>query len=417
MIRDLGLATKVTEWLHWSSTARPSVGWLGGGRSDFRRARVTAGTSLRPYAGDPDPSVGASTTSLDDPNVPATDAHSLVVDNTAVTGVIPVGLYRPLAQPVATTGRFGGSRRIKRLTETREIRVRSTHRRRKFVARGGVLAGFGLAMVVYPVMGNVVEYHRNAAEAVPGVVLGQSPATGHALLGDGPSLIPTVLDLPTADESSLAYVVADTGYMYSPLLPNCVPPASFEGEINGQLPADHLCLLPDGKNYLRADAAQSFAQMNEQFKAEFGRSICIGEGYRSYGDQVRIKSLRGYLAASPGTSMHGYGVAFDLCGGDDKGAPKEWLEKKSDAYGFFNPNWAKYRLLEPWHFEYKPGTDALGYYDNWDQSSLGSWKGSGDGTAPATDPAPPTTPAVPDPQPTVAPVAPVVPPVVPPTKP
>ena len=138
--------------------------------------------------------------------------------------MIPTARYRPIAQPVANTGRFGASRRIKRLTETREIRVRTTHKRRKFVARGGVLAGFGLAMVVYPIMGNVVEYHRNAAEAIPGVVLGQSPTTGHALLGDGPALIPTVLALPSIDEKSALATVADTGYIASSLLPQLRPP-------------------------------------------------------------------------------------------------------------------------------------------------------------------------------------------------
>jgi hypothetical protein len=292
----------------------------------------------------------------------STDSLSLVADNAAVTGVIPVGLYRPIAQPVANTGRFSASRRIKRLTETREIRVRTTHKRRKFVARGGVLAGFGLAMVVYPIMGNVVEYHRTAAQALPGVVLGQSPTTGHALLGDGPSLIPTVLALPSIDNKSKLVTMADTGYIGSSLLPNCVLPATFDGEVNGRLAPDQLCLLPDGKNYLRADAAQAFAQLNEQFKAKFGREICLQQGYRSYAEQVAIKATRGYMAASPGTSMHGMGVAFDLCTGDDSGAPKAWFDATAAAYGFDNPDWAKFSKFEPWHWEYKPATDALGVY-------------------------------------------------------
>lgn len=273
---------------------------MAGARRIFG-GRVTAETSLRLYAGDPDPSSGHLSTNDIVVAGHTTDSSNLEPDNNAVTGVIPVGAYRPIAQPVEDTGRFGASRRIKRLTETREIRVRTTHKRRKFVARGGVLAGFGLAMVVYPIMGNVVEYRGNSAEAVPGVILGQTPTTGHALLGDGPSLIPTVLDLPSPDEKSLAYTTADTGYMASPLLPNCVLPATFDGEENGKLPATDLCLLADGTNYLRADAAQNFAQLNEQFKAAFGRDICLIEGYRSYADQVAIRAKRGCMAASPGT--------------------------------------------------------------------------------------------------------------------
>jgi hypothetical protein len=329
----------------------------------------------------------------------STGSLSVVADNAAVTGVIPVGLYRPIAQPVANTGRFSASRRIKRLTETREIRVRTTHKRRKFVARGGVLAGFGLAMVVYPIMGNVVEYHRTAAEAIPGVVLGQSPTTGHALLGDGPSLIPTVLALPSIDQKSKLAAMADTGYIGSSLLPNCVLPATFEGEVNGKLPADHLCLLPDGKNYLRADAAQAFAQLNEQFKAKFGREICLQQGYRSYAEQVAIKATRGYLAASPGTSMHGMGVAYDLCPGDDSGAPKAWFDSTAAAYGFDNPDWAKFRKFEPWHWEYKPATDALGVY------GTNAYSGAADGGTTIVAPTPAATaPASQAPVPTPAPV-------------
>ncbi|NTV39255.1 MAG: hypothetical protein HGA51_04765 [Demequinaceae bacterium] len=365
---------------------------------------MTADTSLRPYAGDPDPANRHVATSEISAAELFADSQFLGADDNAVTGAISVGTYRPIAQPVASTGRFGASRRIKRLTETREIRVRTTHKRRKFVARGGVLAGFGLAMVVYPIMGNVVEYHSNSAEAVPGVVLGQTPTTGHALLGDGPSLIPTVLDLPAPDEKSQAYTMADTAYIASPLLPNCVLPPTFDGEENGKLAASDLCLLPDGKNYLRADAAQNFAQLNEQFKAHFGRDICLIEGYRSYADQIAIRAKRGYLAASPGTSMHGFGVAFDLCGGDDEGAPLKWLNATAAAYGFVNPDWAKFRKFEPWHWEYLPATDALGFYGNSDAYA--------DGGQAAATPAPAVAAPVvtnPTPAPTPAAVAPVVP--------
>ena len=134
------------------------------------------------------------------------------VEADAVTVAIPMEAEVSVADIDAATLRMSASRRIKRLTETREIQVRTTHRRRKVFARGGVLASFGLAMVVYPVMGNVVEYHGNAAEGVPGVVLGESPTTAHALLGDGPVLIPTELDLPAIDPSSkVATVAADRG--------------------------------------------------------------------------------------------------------------------------------------------------------------------------------------------------------------
>ncbi|MCB2411631.1 M15 family metallopeptidase [Demequina sp. TTPB684] len=310
--------------------------------------------------------------------------------------------YRPIAQAPSARGAHQFSRRIRRLTETHEIRIRTTHRRRKVLARGGVLAGFGLAMVVYPIMGNVVEYHAGV-ETVPGVVVGETPTTGHALLGDGPSLVPTVIELPSVADQTQALAVASSAFTTSTKLPGCNMPAQFSGE-NGQLSTDQLCELWDG-NYMRADAALVLAELNAQFNAKFGRDLCIQEGYRSYADQVRIRGLRGYLAASPGTSMHGFGVAFDLCSGDDSGAPKAWLDENAAAFNFVNPDWAKYRKYEPWHWEYKPGVDDVGLYGEgyWSYgapdggSSDAGTSGSTGSTAPAA-----TTPA-PAPEPIVTP--------------
>lgn len=279
------------------------------------------------------------------------------------TGTIPtvaLETYRPVAEPPVDTDSIGPSRKIKRLTQTREIRIRTTHRRRKYVARGGVLAGFGLAMVVYPLMGNVVQYHSTVS-AIPGVVVGESPSTGHALLGDGPRLIPTVLEVPSDKEQTMALAANTEELQISDALPGCVEPASYAGE-NGMLSADQLCNLWDDF-YLRADAAIAFASMNAQFYAEFGRNICLSDTYRSYSEQVAIKAKKGYLAAPPGKSLHGLGLAVDLCRGEYTGAPGDWLDNNAEAYGYWNPTWHKTQVYEPWHWEYKIGVEATGAYD------------------------------------------------------
>ena len=344
---------------------------------------------------------------------PETPGHT----DEAATEAMPVQAYRPIAKPPSSRGATQFSRRIRRLTETHEIRIRTTHRRRKVLARGGVLASFGLAMVVYPIMGNVVEYH-SSVESVPGVVRGETPTTGHALLGDGPSLVPTVIALPSIADQTQALAVASEKYSTSNRLPDCNMPSDFAGT-NGQLASGQLCKLWGTDNYLRADAALALAELNAQFKAKFGRSLCIQQGYRSYADQVRIRALRGYMAASPGTSMHGWGLAIDLCSGDDSGAPKAWLDANASAFSFENPAWAKYRKFEPWHWEYKPGVDAVTSYGDsyWtdgggsDGGSTSSGTSTGSATPPkATAPvAPPkaTAPAAPAPIVTPAP-APVV---------
>jgi len=315
--------------------------------------------------------------------------------DTSATEVMPVQDYRPIAKPPSSRGSTHFSRRVRRLTETHEIRIRTTHRRRKVLARGGVLAGFGLAMVVYPIMGNVVEYH-SPVQAVPGVVVGEAPTTGHALLGDGPRLIPTVIVLPSVDDQTQALAVANEKFNTSSRLPDCQMPAAFGGE-NGQLSSDQLCKIWGKDNYLRADAALALAELNAQFKAKFGRDLCVGQGYRSYADQVRIKAKRGYFAASPGTSMHGWGLAIDLCRGDDRGAPKEWLDANGAAFNFENPGWAQYRLYEPWHWEYVPGVNEVknnpdNYWDDAGAPDGGNSSTAPEKTAPATK-----TPVAPDP--------------------
>ena len=45
------------------------------------------------------------------------------------------------------------------------------------------------------------------------------------------------------------------------------------------------------------------------------RPICITDSYRTYASQVRLYGQKPALAAVPGTSNHGWGLAVDLCGG------------------------------------------------------------------------------------------------------
>ena len=342
---------------------------------------MTAETTLSARPGDPT-GPGPEGITAGTGAHPAADARPAVLPPMNSNG-------NPLSGEVAVAPPSNGvhiSRRIKRITETQEIQIRTTHRRRKLLTRSGVLAGFGLAMFVYPVMGNVVSY-QDAIEHVPGVVVGEAPTTGHALLGNGPTLIPSRLPLPSVDDQA-HFMATSEKYQVSSILPDCLPHAEYPGE-NGKLDPSLLCTLWDG-NVMRADAALALAQLNEQFKSYFGRNLCIRQGYRTYEEQVATKRLRGYLAATPGKSVHGWGLAFDLCDGDDRGAPKAWLDANAATYGFENPDWAKWRKYEPWHWEYMPGTQALGVY------GAAYWEGDGglgDGAEPPTSTGGSTAPA------------------------
>ena len=60
----------------------------------------------------------------------------------------------------------------------------------------------------------------------------------------------------------------------------------------------------------------AFNAMSNAYQKQGGSALCVTDGYRSYAEQVAVKLARPKLAASPGTSQHGLGLAVDLCGGD-----------------------------------------------------------------------------------------------------
>ena len=145
-------------------------------------------------------------------------------------------------------------------------------------------------------------------------------------------------------------------------LPDCDVDAQVEGT-NGGL-ADHsLCELWQPGEYLRPDAAMSLSALNEAFRASFGREMCLVASYRNLDTQYELKASRGYFAASPGTSMHGWGLAIDLCSketGDS--AVFSWLWANAPSYGWQNPSWAQLggSKYEPWHWEFVSGVVEKG---------------------------------------------------------
>ena len=111
-----------------------------------------------------------------------------------------------------------------------------------------------------------------------------------------------------------------------------------------------------GNAYLRKDAGHAFIQMSNAFKQATGRTLGITEGWRSYDEQVRLyqlyKSGRGNLAAKPGTSTHGAGVAVDINGyGDPNGPAFKWLQQNAQKFGY---KWTggTFSQIEPWHWDY-----------------------------------------------------------------
>ncbi|GIG22447.1 hypothetical protein Cch01nite_31710 [Cellulomonas chitinilytica] len=136
---------------------------------------------------------------------------------------------------------------------------------------------------------------------------------------------------------------------------------------NGLLKTADLCTLWDGHTQLRADAAVSLAEFNQAFTARFGVDLCLSSGYRTLAQQRAVKAQKGGLAAAPGKSNHGWGLAVDLCQDQTSGAKWTWLNENGPTYGWQNPAWAQPGGSGPherWHWEYVKGVKADGeYYD------------------------------------------------------
>ena len=126
---------------------------------------------------------------------------------------------------------------------------------------------------------------------------------------------------------------------------------STRGYVNGFLPPEALCPLSIGNGHrLRADAAKAFNRMARE------RDLCVTDSYRSYGAQVDVYGRKPDLAAVPGTSNHGLGLALDLCGGVESFGTEayRWMKANAPRYGWAHPSWAEPggSRPEPWHWEY-----------------------------------------------------------------
>lgn len=141
---------------------------------------------------------------------------------------------------------------------------------------------------------------------------------------------------------------------------------------NGQLPSSDLAPIAGGQ--LTKSAAAGYNAMNVESRKRYGvelRPTGSMSSYRTYAQQQYLYNLylsgKGNLAAVPGTSNHGWGVAVDFATPqmrsivDAIGAKYGWSKSWSDA-----PS-------EWWHIRYEaghysgpdPGPDGKGFKPSW----------------------------------------------------
>ncbi|MEW1958234.1 M15 family metallopeptidase [Kineococcus sp. NPDC059986] len=183
----------------------------------------------------------------------------------------------------------------------------------------------------------------------------QAAASG-AASGDSARAATLASNLAAAKAQAAAAAAAATAGGFT-AVGDCETGINLSGFANGLIPRSALCPLASSPNHvLRSDAANAFAALNQAYAAEFGSNIAITDSYRTLAEQIDVKARKPGLAATPGTSRHGLGIAVDLGGGIQNATSTQhlWMDRNAALYGWINPGWAQNRggQFEPWHWEF-----------------------------------------------------------------
>jgi hypothetical protein len=191
-----------------------------------------------------------------------------------------------------------------------------------------------------------------AADARAGAVVVRTLPSDEVLGIGRPSLgLRDAVDAPAPADGALPVECGSTVYP-----PSYGGSRAWGGYPNGLIPPSAMCPLGVAGHSLRCDAAASWRAMSAAYEADLGTAMCITDSYRTYASQVRLYGEKPALAAVPGTSNHGWGLAVDLCGGIDSNDTGQyaWMVANAGRFGFVHPTWADRGngREEPWHWEY-----------------------------------------------------------------
>src|SRR5690625_4623966 len=127
-------------------------------------------------------------------------------------------------------------------------------------------------------------------------------------------------------------------------------PADLAHYGNGQIPEQALVPIDATGHRLWAPAAVQFQQLIAEASAQ-GITIGINDSYRTIERQHELVPRLGLyneggLAAVPGTSRHGWGLAVDL---QLNGEAQAWMRDNAERFGFVEDT-----PREPWHWAFYP---------------------------------------------------------------
>lgn len=154
--------------------------------------------------------------------------------------------------------------------------------------------------------------------------------------------------------------------------------------LNGRLDDADLGYVTGTGHRVRADLVPQTVALRAAFAFRFGKPLAITDSYRAYSGHyyAQVETfLRRYvrtwlpgrptktwngvtywqlpgtaMAATPGTSNHGWGAAIDFGAGVNRmGSPEhDWMVANAPRFGWHWPKWWAKDAGEAWHFEAVP---------------------------------------------------------------
>ncbi len=136
----------------------------------------------------------------------------------------------------------------------------------------------------------------------------------------------------------------------------CPAPDQVWDPDSGLLEDSELAKIPWAPDFeVRADVLDGLIALDEAYMAEFGEHLTINSAYRSYASQEELYDPSSPIAAPPGCSNHGLGLAVDIGGGVETFDTTQynWLKANAGTHGWIHPAFAEPdgRVPEPWHWE------------------------------------------------------------------
>jgi hypothetical protein len=178
----------------------------------------------------------------------------------------------------------------------------------------------------------------SAIQATIGAVGPASPPTTQPVAGTSGARFAQILGAEVAAAAGVGGIRTADGV-----------PSDLAAYGNGRIPLTALQAVGSTGHRLWAPAGDALEQLMAAASRD-GVRIGITDSYRSYDAQVDVAERKGLysqggLAAEPGTSPHGWGIAVDL---DLDAQAQSWMRANAGRFGFVEDT-----PREPWHWVYR----------------------------------------------------------------